>query len=69
MMNKVAEPKDPDIIGSLAALERAANRALQEGLETGTPVWVIKDGRVVDLTKEKRRSARAGRRDARKPRG
>ena len=45
---------DPDIIGSFAALKRAAKRALREGLETGTPVWVIKDGKIVDLTRGKR---------------
>jgi hypothetical protein len=44
--------KDPDILASKTALERAAKRALQIGLETGTPVWVIKNGRMVDLTKE-----------------
>lgn len=43
--------KDPDILGAEAALRRAAKKALQIGLETGTPVWVIEDGRMVDLTK------------------
>jgi hypothetical protein len=43
----------------MAALQRAARRALKEGLETGTPVWVIKDGRMVDLTRGKRRKVRA----------
>lgn len=51
--------KDPDIIASEAALRRAARRALQIGLETGTPVYVIKNGRIVDLTKEKRRKTKA----------
>ena len=46
--------KDPDIIASEKALRRAARRALQIGLETGTPVWVIKRGKIVDLTKEYR---------------
>ena len=31
----------------------------REGLETRTPVWVIKNGRMVDLTRGKRRKARA----------
>jgi len=43
--------KDPDIIGSYAALRRAARRALPIGLETGTPVYVLEDGKIVDLTK------------------
>ena len=59
MIRKTCGSKDPDIINSMAALKRAARRALREGLETGTPVWVIKDGRMVDLTRGKRRKVRA----------
>lgn len=44
-----------DTIASDAALRRAAKRALQIGLETGTPVYVLIDGKLVDLTKRKRR--------------
>lgn len=47
--------KDPDIIASEAALRRAAKRALRIGLETGTPVYVVEDGKIVDLTKRYRR--------------
>ena len=47
--------KDPDIIGSEAALRRAAKRALQIGLETGTPVYVLEHGKIVDLTKRYQR--------------
>jgi len=47
--------KDPDIIASEKALRRAARRALQLGLRTGTPVYVIKKGKIVDLTKQVRR--------------
>ena len=50
--------KDPDIRNSLPALRRAAKRALREGLETGTPVWVIQNGRMVDLARGKRRKGR-----------
>jgi hypothetical protein len=46
---------DPDIIASEKALRRAARRALEIGLQTGTPVYVIKRGKIVDLTKEHRR--------------
>ncbi len=52
MSTKKTRPRDPDILASKAALERAAKRALRIGLETGTPVWVMKEGRIVDLTKE-----------------
>ena len=57
-MTKITGTTDPDILGSFPALRRAAKRALREGLEAGTPVWVIKNGRRVDLTRGKRRKAR-----------
>jgi len=55
MTNKKMNSKDPDIIASEKALRRAARRALQLGLRTGTPVYVIKKGKIVDLTKQVRR--------------
>jgi len=55
MTNKKMNSKDPGIIASEKALRRAARRALQLGLRTGTPVYVIKKGRIVDLTKQVRR--------------
>ena len=58
MKRKAMGSKDPDIIASEKALRRAAKRALEIGLQTGTPVYVIKDGKIIDLTKEYRRMAR-----------
>ncbi len=58
MKKKVMGSKDPDIIASEKALRRAAKRALELGLQTGTPVYVIKHGKIVDLTKEYRRQAK-----------
>jgi hypothetical protein len=55
MTKKRHGSKDPDIIASEAALRRAAKRALQIGLETGTPVYVLENGKIVDLTKRYRR--------------
>lgn len=57
-MNRTAQgSKDPDILAAGAALRRAARRARELGRKTGTPVYVLKNGRIVDLTKEwKRRS-------------
>jgi len=55
MTNKKMNSKDPGIIASEKALRRAARRALQLGLQTGTPVCVIKKGRIVDPTKRVRR--------------
>jgi hypothetical protein len=58
MAKKQTRSTDPDIIASEKALRRAARRALQIGLETGTPVYVIKQGKIVDLTKDYRRKAK-----------
>jgi hypothetical protein len=57
MKRKAMGSKDPDIIASEKALRRAAKRALEIGLQTGTPVYVIKNGEIVDLTKDYRRKA------------
>ena len=58
MAKKQNRSKDLDIISSEKALRRAARRALQIGLETGTPVWVIKRGKMVDLTQQYRRKTK-----------
>lgn len=44
---------------TLRALRRAAKRALELGLQMGTPVYVWKDGRIIDLTKEQRPSKKS----------
>jgi Fe2+ transport system protein FeoA len=41
---------------TLRALRRAARSALRLGIQTGTPVYVIKDGQIVDLTKQTSRA-------------
>jgi hypothetical protein len=48
---------------TLRALRRAARKALELGIKMGTPVYVMKDNKIVDLTKDqrpqrKRRSSR-----------
>jgi hypothetical protein len=58
MTKKLITSKDPDIIASEKALRRAARRALEIGLTTGTPVYVIKRGKIIDLTKEHRRKTK-----------
>jgi hypothetical protein len=35
------------------ALRRAARNALELGIKTGTPVYAIKNDKIVDLTKDK----------------
>jgi hypothetical protein len=55
-MNRVAQgSRDPDILAADAALRRAARRARELGRKTGTPVYVLRSGRIVNLTKEWRR--------------
>ena len=46
------KPRHPDLIGADAALERAARRALELALQTGTPCWVLRDGKMVDIAAE-----------------
>ena len=58
MKRKAMGSKDPDIIASEKALRRAAKRALEIGLQTGTPVYVIKDGKIIDLTQEYRQKTK-----------
>jgi len=62
---------DPDLAGALSALKRAAAAAWRLSVETGTPFFVIENGRVVNRNPKKRRvpktvgtngSARVGRR-------
>ena len=50
--------KDPDILASAKALRRAARRAMKLGVQTGTPVYVLQGGRIIDLTRDKRMRAR-----------
>ena len=48
------KPRHPDLINADAALERAAKRALEVALRTGTSCWVLRDGKMVDLAAEVR---------------
>jgi hypothetical protein len=53
-MSRENSSPSPEARDALRALRRAAKRALELGLQTGTPVYVWKNNRIVDLTKEKR---------------
>ena len=59
MKDKLPTSKDPDILASAAALRRAAKRARQLGEQTGTPVYVLRRGKIIDLTAERRPSSKA----------
>ena len=45
---------DRETDATLRALRRAARRARELGARTGTPVYVIRDHRIVDLTRQHR---------------
>lgn len=48
-MKKKDLPKDPDFLGALPALKRAAASALKLARQTKTPCYVMKDGKIVDI--------------------
>jgi hypothetical protein len=56
---------DPDILASAKALRRAAKRALDLGLQTGTPVYVMKRGKIVDIAATETSSGRNRNKDSR----
>jgi hypothetical protein len=49
MKSKRKAAMDPDLNQAGRALERAAARARQVAEQTGTPLYVVKAGRIVDL--------------------
>ncbi len=54
MTTKKSFIKDPDLAKVGVALERAAARAKQLGFDTNTPVYVFREGKIVDLVAEHR---------------
>ncbi len=52
MSRRSTPQEDTDITSVEAALRRAARRARELGERTGTPVYVLRDGKIVDLTRE-----------------
>jgi hypothetical protein len=59
MIRNDQRSRDPDILAAEGALRRAARRARELGRRTGTPVYVLKHGRIVDLTKERNRRSQS----------
>ena len=55
---------DPDILGSFPALRRAARAARRLAEQTGTPFYVLKGGRIVNLNPAGRKRGTAHRRRA-----
>ena len=60
-MKKKMNSTDPDILGSLPALRRAAKAARKLSILTGTPFYVLRNGKVVDLNPVRKRSTPSGR--------
>ena len=48
-MNKKTTVTDPHVAAITRALRRASDRALRVSQATGTPFWVMKNGRMVNL--------------------
>lgn len=46
------KPPSSETQGVLRALRRAARNALELGIRTGTPVYIMRNNKIVDLTKE-----------------
>ena len=42
------EPRDVDMRNATVALERAARHARELAQRTGTPCWIMRDGKIVD---------------------
>jgi hypothetical protein len=51
-MNQRVNSPSREAQDTLRALRRAAKRALELGIKTGTPVYVMRNNKIVDLTKE-----------------
>lgn len=51
-IRNTAQPTDPDQVGSLAAIKRAALRARELARQMNTPCYVMRDGRIVDVSHE-----------------
>lgn len=56
MSTKKALPKDSDLAGVDKALRRAGKKARELATQTHTPLYVFENGKVVDLTKQKRKA-------------
>jgi diaminopimelate decarboxylase len=52
-MTTESKPLTEDAKQTTRALERAARRARELAERTGTPCYVVRDGRIVDVTQEK----------------
>ena len=54
MANRQKKINDPDLAKVGVALKRAAAKARQLGFDTNTPVYVYRDGKIIDIVAEHR---------------
>lgn len=59
-MKTNGKPKDKDLLGSQAALKRAARSALTTARSTGTPCYILQHGKLVDIAAVRQRPVRRG---------
>jgi len=57
-VNRNTTKIDPEVAATLRALRRASDRALRLAKATGTPFWVMKNGRMVNLNAKRPRKSR-----------
>lgn len=61
MRAKKTMPKDSDLAGATEAIIRAAKSARVIAQKTKTPCYVMKDGKIVDLTKGAKKTTKSRR--------
>lgn len=57
MKTTIRIPRDPDIVNAEKALIRAGKIALKTARQTGTPCYVYKNGKIVDIAKHLNRKS------------
>ena len=60
-MSRQVSSQSQEVKDTLRALRRAARKALELGIKTGTPVYVIRNSKIVDLTKDQPASRKSRR--------
>ena len=65
-MGRQVSSESREIKDTLRALRRAARKALELGIKTGTPVYVIENEKIVDLTKDPQATRKSSKRSSKK---
>ncbi len=61
MKAKASSDGEKTATGALKALRRAAKKAVELARLTGTPAYVLENGRIVDIAKRKRKTRKTRR--------